>query len=1672
VNLTSTSNSYSDNLPLSQRLDVDKPLSFKSWKANYPTIIQSQELVQYNDYLINWYKNKESNKIDTRLETRLNFLQLLKQLQIFFTKEEAENWYNSVDLDNEKELLIAIPYFAKKLKDVSLYYLELRNEIKKTKIKYNLIGSETSVIQSLQELFLKQFTKKTDKSFVVPNNIWQNIPALSSISEDLSVEIEELYDYQNYFDRSLNLPISAYFSYNSNYAEKYFADKGISLDSIDWIYRLGQYSLSSVITETPELTGLFEDLAKKYLGSDKYSTYFVQSSAKKDFYTINIDSGNNFFYWPAGVYKSTVKNLPIYEPVLLKDTDLQNKATPGTSIEDADTIFVKTKTGITGAWFRRKEFDTTQAVMQARIGASDKTIFRYPFPGFGISAEDIPWTGYSLVTDPRFFYLNDSIKQNIEQIYWNTSFELSGTEPLFLNDTTLIDSGAYPSSNYTLADKIRFWSETPPYNLQNYSGPVNEAWLYKFSETSIAVAPSEESIIQWPVGRVKNTLEQREVPTIPSNLCLPESLSSVKFKFSTASNNITSADIVYRVLNYKDTISQAVECAWLSGTSYSYPDIQTTGIKQTSFSALFQPGTYTRFIWDSTDQINVNNVFKGSSNHLPDCKFVTTPNTTYKDFSLCTCKQVLFSPFGHPGDFYTDNNELADFIVEDTNVNESFDFNTWRDSQGRSFNNSSQACWFRTNNKIEWGNGRWISNSNEFANEFYLRRGKRYIYFRANVKNIPRNILQLPYYVIRYEQPVAETSKQVWVQAVRDEINGTWVSTNKPSSMTLYSGDFIIYSRKGSLSFSVSGVQTQEVRINENLVTTNDKVNVGSLWSNYNYVTINNNEFPVIVNYPVSVPVSPQSYSIEYQKQIPIHFTNIRRILAWKITDPLNNNTIYERVPFLQFVPTLTGIYTISLTALTGSDISENCYYFTNIPSITAISQSAQIPTLSTLNLPLPGFVINTPLRGWDYSTNTRLDSDITFEPGNAGAAPFWAKTNLIKDELTDFKGIESWGEPLQYVDEHNPIIQPQFFNVPLQGGEYFEYIRNFPAPLIWSQPLTLKNTVNQNEWCTLEFDQQIPLFLNNFDRKDLITIPTTKPSTLTLQNFIDNESVEVYYNAIRPFTWSITAVPILQEQTITTAITSESVTSLQPWVNLLNSYNPSVAFFPSLNALSSIRDTGGYFIPKNLGISTYINRDYTLTEPSTGISTLEFFENPIQKIQSRGLTKEFQISPFKILQENNIWLKEPYTTGAITGTIKNEIYKKYQKFIPYQSSYETNFNLKTGLITPTSRQTPWGGYQDIEWSDTNNFPISFTGELNVNAWADQQILKKNSLYLDCWVTDIFGNQYGLYKDIRNLPATKRNLIGGEIWTRKNSQLVEPASISLKNIFTPYSNISLYNDLTGHNVLKIDMFYDTLYIETSTAVLFEKIKYDYLKDTFNSNFDFSRQISLAIPSTNNLNRELNFELTNPVYSLVGETWFSPKEKNIYVTVIELSSGYITPKLYKYQLQNQNLTQVFPISNEDKDSLIQLVGLNAHKISKPVITYHETQRSFVYSFTTTNNNNQDTIVELHIKNTGSEPRLININIYVPELEALPPTISEALKFNVPLNSPFAKQLLTNSSTANFKPINFPSWARLSSNGRFVCQPRVIQGAARQVYNLEFEVSNFAGSAYYSLLINVI
>lgn len=1685
----STNSSLQDSLVE----DANSPFSFLEWKNRYPALLEKNSSLQYNSYVLSWFKRNKDKPVSRKFVLRQKYLQLLDQLQLFFTSEEKNLWYSQVNLAEEKELLLAIPYFARKLKDIALYYVKLRKQLSRVKQQYNTTGTAASLEQQIYNYILASFSEQNNELSV---EMYSTVPVFSSLQQKLAVTIEELYDDHQYFDLSPTKPVSAYFDLTNKTTQSFLNTKGIVLSSSEWLFKSFDIpvtdnfdalfsSLTGNIFESTN-TDTYESFIQKYLGQTKQTITFTAATSATTIYEIDISENNNYFFYPYGTSETKFtqnEQIPIvalstvpFETFL--GADGETSPTAGSSLQDSDVMFVKTGDETKAAWLRYQQYKETSVLMKAAMKKDSSTSFIFPFPGYGLSGNNFPWTGSSLESVAEYNFLSREYRGAVDEAYWSQELLLDSCNSVLVNNTTLAENGSNASTHPLHADQIFIRTDRTTDTTVPFREPVG-AWLFKFLKTSLPVSLLGDNIFLWPycVIDMAEAFPAHLSDINFNEVCAPISLKELPSSYFIAASSFDLADKIYKLNNYADAENDAAECAWLSGSL-----IQANGygyIAQDGFSALFAPGEAARFIWTGPES-TLREIFEPVS-HRADCAFLTSSSKlSALNWQNCTCKQVYHTPFGHPYDFFEQGNNQADCIIKvSTQDLLDFDFSSWRDLSGNSIATSLDFAWYKTNNNIGWEEGTWVSNETT-EEPFTLKTGGVYFYRRAKNRIDEEGF---PSYTVNRS---FGTSRTKWIAAKKDPEEAEWVEgPNVSSSMIIYPGDFIKVARQPeTTSYLISSYETENTT----------PANINSVWATYDYI-------PVICGSPVSTFITWPSQEDPYdgkKAQYPsTRLDQVSSIYGWTITrDQDGHSESLYGVPNVTFVPPTTGTYSISVTAnVTGPSPSLStitCSYATSgahilfaqsrdldknltinilgssveitfnaaeipglvplvistiIPKITAVVSYTKEQELFEFQTPSSGFVLEHTLKGWNYNLNKP-------DTKSKGARPYWATIYVEKDYNTRYKGVYSWGYPDEFVDEYIPNNNPVVSPLEIFYGNTIEYNRKGYS-FSWVQPITYKEYVNTTQWCQISADttkvSNLSSFYSTKQKIEPIAIPTSIPTDITLSNIINGSPVEIFYHALNSFVWPVSVVTSV----ITETPSAEPYyVSDAPWENLQNRFFPTIANIPVLEDTYSAQDIGGYFLPQHLGASLFVNKEFDVFLSTEDLSGTFLTEDTSLHVGGRGRTNEDQTTIYD-WTENNQWLKESVTTGDLAGAIKRDVTKTRQTFIPYQSNSDET---ALGLVTNQSRVSPWGGYRDEEWTDLKNDPKSYTGVRNVSAWAASQIIKQTDKPIEQWSSDIYGNQYGLFKQLSGVSSADHVNVTGQLWTKTNEQIVKPGYVSLSAVFEPFKyDATVYSQLTGTGIKSFQCYFDTIFIETNDIVIFAKIEYDYDTGKIECIFDDTRY---------------KYKTKNLKFN---QNWFFSADKKIITLYTQVTGTKFYPSLYEIDLQNRNETKIYPVTKTAvRDLSSSLDEIHIKQLKNTSLFYSSTQDAFLITYTGTDLNNSLFILDFTIK--YEEPlTLSRIDYYTDLYDSTvinePPIVLSpyltainvnANNFSVPvvaLNSPTQCVLLTHSTQIT---------AISSTDGQFNFVGQVDPG----LHHVNYSIINSVGNMRYCLTLSAI
>lgn len=441
------------------------------------------------------------------------------------------------------------------------------------------------------------------------------------------------------------------------------------------------------------------------------------------------------------------------------------------------------------------------------------------------------------------------------------------------------------------------------------------------------------------------------------------------------------------------------------------------------------------------------------------------------------------------------------------------------------------------------------------------------------------------------------------------------------------------------------------------------------------------------------------------------------------------------------------------------------------------------------------------------------------------------------------------------------------------------------------------------------------------------------------------------------------------------TGIVSASVNAIAPYSNLSNRYYPTVAGLPEISDnLKTKSQLGGYFLPSNLGASIYLAKNITYTFDSNQIANGEVYHyiDPTRFNKGRGLTQNDQGNV--ITHTVNIdWMKSLKTSDYYDGNLLGT--DTFQKFIPYQSRFETTKQDSNGVINTRYDFEFWTGPKKNVWSQTTSATqLTEDKYFNLNTKIENLVLTPGK-ELYSWNTDVFGNQYALYKPILT-PRSLYNssIIPGELWVKTIDGTIYTGPSALNLIYNSYiNNSNVYSQLTGNSIINFEVFFDTLVIQLSGTTLYEKITFNY------DNFTIEKSLQNFLPVTYGVTSSLpistvNFRtfignLSPSAVTFYGGNWYNSGSKTITVctllsstftgkpgSLIDTSglSSVIMPVLYQLDLNTpQERQRVYPLNSTEGSTFIEFVYplSGVSYMEAPLFCFNEDTKLYFTTFIT-------------------------------------------------------------------------------------------------------------------------
>ena len=215
-----------------------------------------------------------------------------------------------------------------------------------------------------------------------------------------------------------------------------------------------------------------------------------------------------------------------------------------------------------------------------------------------------------------------------------------------------------------------------------------------------------------------------------------------------------------------------------------------------------------------------------------------------------------------------------------------------------------------------------------------------------------------------------------------------------------------------------------------------------------------------------------------------------------------------------------------------------------------------------------------------------------------------------------------------------------------------------------------------------------------------------------------------------------------------------QSVTdATAPWKNIFNRYSPAINNISDVTNLKSVYEIGRFFLPEKMSTLTYYSHKPVPVILDTVTATLP-------DLSKYGNSAHFGVTGLPVDHiEDVTWLKADISNGELFGDLVYD--KTMPRFYDYSSIEETNSTPNYGVSRSTDSFQFFRGEKNDLWDNPDVFEQV---ETNIYPLAERQstlLVGHDTLYR--WRSDIYGNEYSMYKPIRPIRGPLDGINPGDV---------------------------------------------------------------------------------------------------------------------------------------------------------------------------------------------------------------------------------------------------------------------------------------------------------------------
>jgi len=534
-------------------------------------------------------------------------------------------------------------------------------------------------------------------------------------------------------------------------------------------------------------------------------------------------------------------------------------------------------------------------------------------------------------------------------------------------------------------------------------------------------------------------------------------------------------------------------------------------------------------------------------------------------------------------------------------------------------------------------------------------------------------------------------------------------------------------------------------------------------------------------------------------------------------------------------------------------------------------------------------------------------------------ATPLSAISNQIQIEVEE--GYDTFND---YFDL-DPFQPPSFYEATGERAVYFQANTNLnDNNLFLDYNQAIINLIN-SEKVALQALQNL-----------VININTPDPTLLQPYDFIDYNTVSsnnilLSFNKQLVQNYSGTDMYYLSTNALGQVLSGNMFMATEPYLNLLNVYNPSTLTVPSTSTKYE-RDVGLFFKPSTRSlIQVQTPFDYYVN-PNLPTDTTYTFPDPSSYGNISGVSKEEHTTPLNFVLQGELIQKNISSNNALGNTNISENDFTFESYHSLEQQQST-----VNYIQPFYNSGVVYQYISDLYGNTiiglkqlsGNYINNFAGNIKLNSVEVGLPENTDTLYLSS-IQDLIVNGT-FYNTQSNVLAANivnnqtlydlRNCAGNFYVFNIATTQLSPLSTSFLNIINKY-NTTVQNDLTG-NLFSVEVFKDTFVFTTSSYVVVDRVVFD------NGQFYKSPNIPLILPRSKNNTVTNPFLIDNNIYlfNYYLDVTSNNVNGNARPFILDIYSYDITNNTFTTNISSNNLSFNYG-SNVKLDSYTAVMSYNS------------------------------------------------------------------------------------------------------------------------------------------------